>query len=446
MGAALQWRGPEAGADPDRDALGGLPVPLADGRQVRGARGVLIPGPELDPEPLRELGLRVVHPEAAGPSGYPLLERLGGVRATPRSVLTDPAVRAAVANSYDDEDPESVSDAVLALVAAARPAPGTEPWLAELTLLDSGGELAPAGELVLPESPISEVVVPGALGTVADELVRTWGRDVLRAVGVLDTFALVTDADVVLDPAACEHDLDGEDDWLRYVLEHLGARDAEQATLDVPPVLPEMVAVRDLDLVADDAWPAALRMLARPPLRQVVTEPARALLADGRTGELVPYTAWWLRHHPVLGGRAPAGLRAAGSDPLLAGLYDEAVTELDTEFLRALGVRTSLAGLLGDPDGPRELLDRLADPARTVRRHQLRELYRALAGTDPDRAAPAGPGQGRGGGPDRGGGRGTGGRGGRAAPAPAARRPAPSRGRARPGRGAGRPARPAGGQ
>jgi hypothetical protein len=56
---------------------------------------------------------------------------------------------------------------------------------------------------------------------------------------------------------------------------------------------------------------------------------------------------------------------------------------------RALGVRTSLAALLGEPGGADELLDRLADPARTVTRTQLRLLWAALAAvpqaTAPDR-------------------------------------------------------------
>jgi hypothetical protein len=361
----------------DRDALAGLPVPLADGRRVTGPRGVLVPPPGLDAEPLRALGLRVVHPDAA----HPVLERLGAVPATPRAVLADPLVRAAVATSYDADDPDTVADAVLAVVAAARPAPGEEPWLAELTLPADDGEYAPAGELMLPGSPIAAVVEPGELGLVDEELVRRWGADVLEAAGVLRTFGLVRDVDVILDPDGLDHDLDGEDGWLRDALAALPAFEA-------PPLLPELVAVRDLDLVADDAWPRALALLAAPPLRAAVTDPARVVLPGGSTRQVPSYTAWWLRGRPVLGGRRPAGLRAAGSDPLLAGLYDEAATELDPEFLRALGVRTTLAALLADPDGPRELLDRLADPARPLDRGRLGRIYRELAAADADLPGP----------------------------------------------------------
>ena len=136
----------------------------------------------------------------------------------------------------------------------------------------------------------------------------------------------------------------------------------------MPPVATELVAVRDLDLVDDDRWPQALALLAQPPLRDALTQPVRVLLPDGTHEAVRPYTAWWLRGHPVLDGRRPAGLRAAGGDPLLQGLYDEAdATGFDDEqVLRALGVRTSVAALLDEPGGAAELLDRLADPDRDV--------------------------------------------------------------------------------
>src|SRR6185437_6840074 len=53
---------------PELAELGALPVPLADGRLVRGPRGLLLSGPGLeDPGGLALLGLRVVHPAAAHP-------------------------------------------------------------------------------------------------------------------------------------------------------------------------------------------------------------------------------------------------------------------------------------------------------------------------------------------------------------------------------------------
>ncbi|MFE5907572.1 sacsin N-terminal ATP-binding-like domain-containing protein [Streptomyces wedmorensis] len=389
-----------AGVDPDR--LTGLPVPLAEtaeGARVRttiGPRQVLLPQ-DRTPAELTRLGLKVAHPEAA----HPLLEKLGALPATPRAVLTTPQVRAAVAASLDageiwDEDAdtldaEELADTVLALVRDAELEPGDEPWLGALALPDEDGELSPAGELVLPASPFAAVMRPDELAYVDTELAARWGERPLAACGVLATFALVRATDLVLDPDEVEPResdypepddaglLDAVDVWCEDVLDRL-------PPTHVPPVATEIVAVRDLDLVDDDCWPQALALLAQPPLRDALTQPVRVLLPDGTTETVRPYTAWWLRDHPVLDGRRPAGLRAEGSDPLLAGLYDSAdATGFDDEqVLRALGVRTSVAALLDEPGGAAELLTRLADPAREVTAVQLHALYTALADLDPE--------------------------------------------------------------
>ncbi|WP_328554868.1 sacsin N-terminal ATP-binding-like domain-containing protein [Streptomyces sp. NBC_00358] len=387
-----------AGVDPDR--LSGLPVPLADGRTTIGPRQILLPTAEgslVAPDTLARLGLKVAHPDAA----HPLLEKLGALPASPRAVLTTPQVRAAVAASLDDDggawdedtpDAEELADTVLALVRDAALEPGDEPWLGALALPDDEGELVPAGELVLPGSPFAQVMREDELAFVESELADRWGEQPLAACGVLAGFALVRATDVVLDPDELEPRdgdfaepddaglLDAVDVWCEDVLDRL-------PDSPVPPVATEIVAVRDLDLVDDDRWPQALALLAQPPLRDAITQQVRVLLPDG-THEIVrPYTAWWLRGHPVLDGRRPAGLRAAGGDPLLRGLYDEVdATGFDDEqVLRALGVRTSVAALLDEPGGAAELLDRMADPDREVSGAQLHALYSALADLDPER-------------------------------------------------------------
>ncbi|MGW5761561.1 sacsin N-terminal ATP-binding-like domain-containing protein [Streptomyces tendae] len=387
-----------AGVDPDR--LSGLPVPLADGRTTIGPRQVLLPSPEaasLDPEVLTRLGLKVAHPDAA----HPLLEKLGALPATPRAVLTTPQVRAAVAASLDDEggtnweedalDAEELADTVLGLVQGAGLDVGDEPWLGALALPDEDGELSPAGELVFPGGPFAQVMREDELAAVDAELAEKWGPEPLAACGVLVTFALVRATDVVLDPDELEPRegdfaepddaglLDAVDVWGEDVLDRF-------PDSPVPPVATEIVAVRDLDLVDDDRWPEALALLSRPPLRDALVQPVRVLLPDGTHEVVRPYTAWWLRGHPVLGGRRPAGLRAAGGDPLLRGLYDEADATgfEDEQVLRALGVRTSVAALLDEPGGAAELLDRLADPDRPVTAAQLHALYGALADLDPE--------------------------------------------------------------
>ncbi|KOT28117.1 molecular chaperone Hsp90 [Streptomyces caelestis] len=387
-----------AGVDPDR--LSGLPVPLADGRTTIGPRQVLLPGTEaarIDPEVLARLGLKVAHPDAA----HPLLEKLGALPATPRAVLTTPQVRAAVAASLDDEggvnweedapDAEELAETVLGLVRDAGLEPGDEPWLGALALPDEDGELSPACELVFPGGPFAQVMREGELAAVDAELADRWGEQPLAACGVLVDFALIRATDVVLDPDELEPRegdfaepddaglLDAVDVWSEDVLDRF-------PDSPVPPVATELVAVRDLDLVDDDQWPRALALLARPPLRDALTQPVRILLHDGTHETVRPYTAWWLRGHPVIGGRRPAGLRAAGGDPLLRGLYDEADATgfEDEQVLRALGVRTSVAALLDEPGGAAELLDRLADPDRPVTAAQLHALYGALAELDPE--------------------------------------------------------------
>ncbi|MFD7611862.1 sacsin N-terminal ATP-binding-like domain-containing protein [Streptomyces sp. NPDC059828] len=410
-----------AGVDPER--LSGLPVPLAapgtrgyspDGtdetadearppaapqrsRTTIGPRQVLLPTPDT-PAGLARFGLKVAHPDAS----HPLLEKLGALPATPRAVLTTPQVRAAVAASLDDEDAplwdddaapdaDELAEIVLTLVRDAGLEPGDEPWLGALALPDEDGELSPAAELVLPGSPFASVMREDELALVEAELAERWGEQPLAACGVLANFALVRSTDVVLDPDELdpregdfpETDdaglLDAVDVWCEDVLDRL-------PDTPVPPVATEIVAIRDLDLVDDDRWPQALALLAQPPLRDALTQPVRVLLPDGTTETIRPYTAWWLRDHPVLDGRRPAGLRVSGGDPLLVGLYDsaDATGFEDEQVLHALGVRTSVAALLDEPGGAAELLGRLADPDRPVGPAQLHALYTALADLDPE--------------------------------------------------------------
>lgn len=395
-----------AGVDPDR--LSGLPVPLAGApdapggqppRTTIGPRQVLLPLPDALTGPvlarLARLGLKVAHPDAA----HPLLEKLGALPATPRAVLTTPQVRAAVAGSMDageiwDEDAldgDELVETVLTLVRDAELNPGDEPWLGALALLDEDGETAPAGELVLPGSEFAQIMREEELALCDQELAERWGEQPLTACGVLAGFALVRATDVVLDPDELEPRdsdfaepddaglLDAVDVWCEDLLDQL-------PDTPVPPVATEIVAVRDLDLVADDAWPQALAMLSRPPFRDALTQPVRVLLPDGTTRSVRSYTAWWLRDHPVLEGRRPAGVRTAGGDPLLDGLYDavDATGFDDAQVLRALGVRTTVGALLDEPGGAAELLGRLAEEDRPVTAVQLHGLYTALADLDPE--------------------------------------------------------------
>ena len=155
----------------DLEALSGLPVPLADGRLVRGPRGVVVGAGADQAAGLRGLGLRVAAPEVSAG----LLARLGAVQPDARALLEEPAVRAAVEASLDADDPAEVADAVLGLVRDAGLGRGELDWLAALSLPDDDHAWTPAGELLLPDGPLAGLTVRGELGTVAASTVEQWG-------------------------------------------------------------------------------------------------------------------------------------------------------------------------------------------------------------------------------------------------------------------------------
>lgn len=352
----------------DQESLGALPVPLADGRLVRGPRGLLVPG-EVGPELLAPFDLRVVDPAAV----HPLLHRLGAVEATAASVLRDPMVRGAVADlAESDDDPAPVADAVLRLVAESGLDVAAEPWLAGLLLPDATGAAAAARELLLPGSALLDALdADPAEFTVAPSLVERFGPAVLRAVGVRDGFAVVRDADVTLEPDTW-HDLDDEETWTDDLLVGLPGQ-------DVPPLMSEFAAVADLDLVRDDAWPQVLEWLAADAdARAAVVEPVFLTLGDGSRRPAPSYTAWWLRRHARVGGRALAGLALPGAAPLVRAVLPVADLPLDDAFAAAVGLALEPGDL--DPDA---VLARLAEDELELPAATLAQVYAALAGRDP---------------------------------------------------------------
>ena len=217
--AALdRWLAADSGIT---EALGALPVPLADGRTAIGPRDVLLPSAELGTaEELVELtgeiiGLKLAHPEAA----HPLLRRLGARPAEAADVLDSPAIRDAVERSVADAESggyqAGLAHTVLTLVRLSGTTQGERPWLAALALSDVDGEIRRADELVLPGSAMLAVLAADAvgpdapLGILDGELAERWHAEVLRAVGVLDSFALVVDEE----PTGPDHDLPDEEQW-----------------------------------------------------------------------------------------------------------------------------------------------------------------------------------------------------------------------------------------
>ena len=346
----------DLGSLDDPESLAALPVPLADGRTAYGARGLLLPDRTLPAGELAGLGLRLVHPAA----GHPLLERLGARPATAAAVLLDPAVQAAVEGLLDEEDPEPIARAVLALVAAAEAGTDDFPWLGDLALPDAEGGWSAAGELMLGASPLAGVLADSSLGIVDPGAVQRWGAPMLEAVGVLSTFAVLRAEEVDL---GTELDLDAVEEWYDAILDRL-------APAAVPPTLESMLGVRDLELVRADRWPDALSMLAQLP--QEVFEPVR--LQGGPAVRVPSYTTWWLSTHPVLDGRRPDRLRRNGSLEL-SGLYDEAPDGTPA----ILVCPSTVDDLLTDPEAALDLLERLGDPQRVVSSAVLDGIYGRLA-------------------------------------------------------------------
>ena len=368
-----EWRVLYAALDgADLESLATLPVPLSDGRMVRGARGVFLPIADVDSETLAPLGLRV----AAADAVHPLLARLGATEATAAAVLHDPAVRAAV----DGED-EAVAESVLRLVEASGLTVDDEPWLAGTLVPDGTGALTPAGELWFPGSDVLDLFdIDEAEYTVDAAAVERWGRSVLRAVGVRDGFAVLRQQDVTLDEDSW-HDLDDEAGWTAAVVERLPRH-------DVPPMLTELVAVRDLDLVHDDRWPDALDMLASGvDTRRALTEPAHVLQADGSRQAVQPYTAWWLREHAQIEGIPLRLMAAADAEPLVRRLLTTVPVPLESAVSQAIGLARTMADLVGEPD---RLLDGLADPSVRLPAADLGAIYTALVAADlePDAVRP----------------------------------------------------------
>lgn len=390
-GGAAHWHELYAALAPhaaDRgvlEALAAVPVPLADGRTARGARGLLLldahsaaqgrPGgaPALTADDVAALGLRVVDPAVA----HPLLERLGARRADLRAVVGDPAVRervlaaAAAAESAGHDidgggDDRAPVESLLALVAAAV-ADGLDEapfWWGELPLPTADGDRSPSRSLALPGSWAGRVL---DLDLVDAAVADRWGEPVLRAVGVAVGPAALRVHDVLTPQPGEEPDLDphGPEGWLS---DWSGYLDHLTGALGPGVHVGDVAAVPDLDAVADDAWPEVLAALAADPAtRAALLEPVRA---PASTRAALGYAAWWLREE--LGGAF-----ALGDVPVLRPAPAE-VDGLDDAVLVALGGVRDLADV-GADEWP-DLLDRLPPAGSAFPAEHAVAVWRALAG------------------------------------------------------------------
>ncbi|MBY4127815.1 ATP-binding protein [Rhodococcus fascians] len=301
------------------EELAALPVPLADGRTVTGARTTLI-GSDAS---AAVTWVRLVHPGAVSP----LLTRLGAREATASELLADPALEAVLDDlDWDDRDEvEAVVSAVLALAGEAEELPG---WIGGLPLEDEHGELRSADELLLPRAPLADLLMENSpFGVLAPASVTRFGERALRAVGVGWGFSVVRDEL----PTGPDHDLDDESAWWSGL-------SAEPETL---------LAVRDLDLVRSDAWSEALTVL--------LDDPSTHTALTDRDG----YTAWWLRRYARLHDSRLASFRAP-SDETFAGLLDPLDHPRADELAAVLSPSTCT-----DVETARVLLEALSDPQRS---------------------------------------------------------------------------------
>ncbi len=371
-----------------REALASLPVPLADGRMVRGPRGlvqlpaqdadaaerdVVDAGTEADQDDsatggwtgtgvldvLSRWGLRVVHPAAQ----HPLLTQLGAEEVDAAGLLRHAAVRQAVLDQADDDDLEvarDVTDAVLTLVRHAlgeRTRAGdrsprdvvdrdTAGWLGLLTLTAADGEPTPAHGLVLTGSIAARLLDPRVLAPVELATIERWGADVLVAAGVRDDLVAVRVTEVVADPDQLDDEGNGAsalaaqslDGWPQYVtaLSHALGRGA---------YVPEVMAVADLDAVDPDAWAEVLdRLASQPALRRALLDPVRA---EGQGGREAPsYASWWLRNRAGIGLDHPfASAEADDAVRRLLPAAPEPVRPLDARVQHALGGVATLTSL-----------------------------------------------------------------------------------------------------
>jgi hypothetical protein len=355
-----------------RESLGTLPVPLADGRLVRGARGLLLPGPEIPVDPLAAFGaygVRVVHPDAVDPA----LERLGAVPATPRSLLEDSAVRTAVEHSGDADDPDAIAQAVLSLVAADPSQADGLWWLSDLVLRDADGDLVPANALVIGGSAAESILDADEVAPIASDLQDRYGLPALEAVGVLATLRVSTATEVALDQLPeILRDLDGIEDW---------AYDVAPGGSPYGATVGELEAIRDLDWIVDGKWPEALQLLgSEPDLRRALATPVRVIGPDDRPLGVPSYAAWWIREHVLLDDGEPlAGRADPDAEPVLASFLDAApawTSGLDPEVRTAIGLVRDVGDL--DADGIGLVLERLTDPDREVDAAALLRLWNRL--------------------------------------------------------------------
>jgi hypothetical protein len=353
--------------------LEGLPVPLADGRVVVGARGVIMAPP--DAALVALLGVDCVHPDAA----HPLLSRLGAVEFSTAAVLDERfAERVADAVETDPVRAREMAGAA-ALLAARDGSPRSEALLGHLPVPLEGGGWAAAASVVLPGSTLDHVAAPDR-PRLAAAVITTESRDGWVALGVLAELASSTLVERPLDPPLWESLVPDGGSWCLAVADLAGVDDPSEC------MVLEAVVVRGAELL--EGSERALELLAAPDVSQWLEQRTTVLTGDGRRVAVPSPSAWWLGESPLLDGRCPVDLRLPGDERLAPFFALAPALPGGRSLLRALGARTSLDDWLATASGVDELLDLLADPTLSVDADALVELYRALSVIDHSPEAP----------------------------------------------------------
>jgi hypothetical protein len=171
---------------------------------------------------------------------------------------------------------------------------------------------------------------------VGPDWLARYGAELLVRAGVRDGFPVLT----VTDPADPAFDrLPDLDEWTE-----LGRAVAGEPFL----------ALADLDLIDRDRWPQALELIARDPRARPCLQPTAA----GPS-----YSGWWIGRHALIDGHPPGHWRLPAATEL-DGLYDPLPVEVDATVARWIGVRSDLPS--ATTDDPAGVLERLADPDRTI--------------------------------------------------------------------------------
>ena len=352
--------------------LEGLPVPLADGRVVRGVRTTMLAGGH----DLDGLGVDVVHSDAE----HPLLERLGARPFSVTQVLDASFVRRVVdAVEHDEAAARQMVVAAAALLDDSSVEPGDLVSLADLPVATRHESWLPASTVVIPGSAL-DAVADASTPRLAEDLVASSSAHAWAALGVLATLTPVVLHDQPLDAHVWDDVMLDGGDWCAAV--------ADLAAVDDPGDLfaPEVAVVRGVELLEAASIGDCAELLADPAVTRALVSPTVILTGDGRRLSTPSPAAWWLSETPLLDGRCPAEVRIAGDERLEPFFPVAAIPDGVSEaLLVAIGVHTTLERWLGAPGGADELLDALADETVAVEPSLLVDLLVALGEVDEDR-------------------------------------------------------------